>query len=768
MLTYEPGATIEVRGATWRLTHAQRFDTCIVLTLEGRDRENAGTRLRVIAPFDRPRAAARRRLRRRPRRAVLSAALAAIASARPRHGLWTAAAASVSLWPYQLEPALAVIRGATRVLLADAVGLGKTIQAALILSELRARGWVEHALIVTPAGLRDSWRRELRDRFQIDAAVLDHETIAARLAELPPGVSPWSGHAVAIASIDFIKRAEVLSGIAAEPIDLLIVDEAHHLAPATERAAAVSQLASRAPWCVLASATPHSGDHAAFAHLISTGAAGDSDAMTVFRRQRSEVGLAGLRRTHLLPVHAAHAERALLDAVARYASAIWQARGRDDHAARLVAATLARRAASSPQAIARTLAKRLALLAGDAVEPPQPQLPWDEQDESDDLAADSVLAVRGLEDGADERAAIAQLIELAAACGEGAKLRRIERLIDATREPAVIFTEYRDTLEAMAGRLAARGHRIGAIHGGLAPAWRRSVVDAFNRGPIDVLVATDAAGEGLNLHHRCRLVIDNELPWNPLRLEQRVGRVDRLGQQRPVHAIRLFHPRSIEHDVLAQLRMRSRRAEAALDGPVSEAEIADAVFSGHAIVRAPLAIRSHAVAAAVPECLRLDRQRRFGLAGGAIARVWAAPRHRRGAPLIAVFRSPFVDRQGALVEERVHAHRIRLGSHPATRRDWRAAIEHLDQLPGPLPVPHHQPAAVVSRIGAIRTGLRRAHQLRYQRSLFDARADADAAARQAVADRLDAGLQRALRAAAAAIDGEATRIELIAAWLERS
>ena len=181
-LRYEAGARLEVRGETWTLTRAQRFDDCALLTLEGRDRSNAGDRLRVVEPFDRPRPLANRKLCRRPRRAVLLSALAAITGARGRSRLWTAAAASIELWQYQLEPALAVIGGATRLLLADEVGLGKTVQAGLILSELAERGWVEHALIVCPAGLRDTWARELRDRFGIAATVLDQSSIADRIA----------------------------------------------------------------------------------------------------------------------------------------------------------------------------------------------------------------------------------------------------------------------------------------------------------------------------------------------------------------------------------------------------------------------------------------------------------------------------------------------------------------------------------------------------------------------------------------------------------
>src|SRR5262245_60849680 len=139
----EGSVEVEVRGEPWAVVRAQPFESCTVLTLEGRGRSNARQRLRVIEPFDRPRAIRAPRLPRRRREAVPGAALGAIAALRSDAGLWTAAGASIDLLPYQLEPALAVIGGATRVLLADAVGLGKTIQAGLLLAELVERGWVE-------------------------------------------------------------------------------------------------------------------------------------------------------------------------------------------------------------------------------------------------------------------------------------------------------------------------------------------------------------------------------------------------------------------------------------------------------------------------------------------------------------------------------------------------------------------------------------------------------------------------------------------------
>ena len=753
---HEPGALLDVRGETWTLTRAQPFDACAILTLEGRDRSNAGERLRVIDPFDRPRPLANQKPRKRSRRAVVASALYAVTAARDASRLWTAADAAIELWPHQLEPALAVIGGATRLLLADAVGLGKTIQAGLIVSELMARGWIEHTLIVCPAGLRDTWARELGDRFGIAASVIDQASLADRIALLPPGVSPWSGHAVAIASIDFVKREEVLAAIDNEPIDLVIADEAHHLSPGTDRGTAILRIASRAPWCVLVSATPHSGDCAAFDYLTSLGETGEP--IAIFRRQRSDVGLAVSRRARVLGVTPTRDEAALLAAIEAYARAIWIARGREDHAVRLVAMTMARRASSSRAAIKRTLERRLALLVDGGAEPAQAPLPWEEVDRSDQVESDAMLSARGLASVDEERKALEHLIELARRCTASSKFHRLKRLLDIVREPAVIFTEYRDTLDAIVAALPESSRRVGFIHGGLPTELRRSTVDAFNDGRVDVLVATDAAGEGLNLHHRCRLVIDIELPWNPLRLEQRIGRVDRLGQRRTVHAVRLFHPGTIESSVLEHLRGRHHRADR---------DVAAAVFDGRSTDSDEPDIRGLVIAAAKDEARRVALQRDLREPKGRRTRIWTFHGSRRPSELIALHRVAAVNDAGYLVSEWLRASRIQLAVYPQSHRQWRELMAALDSIVTVTPIqslPSH--ASLERRITAIRARLKRERAVRYQRSLFDRRADADAAARQAVTDRLDAALCRTMRSVTSPIAFDAMRIDLVAVWPE--
>lgn len=738
-----------VRDECWSLTGAEVFDNCTLWTLEGRGSGNAGRVFQVISPFDRPAIADIDRPRLRKRRAVLRRALAAIAGDRPALGLWTAAAADLDLLAYQLEPALAVLRGATRVLLADGVGLGKTVQAGLILSELRARGLADRALILCPAGLREGWVRELRERFQIPAASLDQSSMALGLHELPAGRNPWSAHAVIVASIDLVKRPEVLAAVEEVAFDLVIADEAHHLTPGSDRGHAVSRLGSRAPWLVLLSATPHSGDQAAFDYLTTLGSL--ADPLTVFRRSRSAVGLEHNRRVHLVSITRGVDEMRLLQATEEYTRAIWTARGQSDRAVQLVAITLTRRAASSAAALAHTLARRRALLAG--TPPPaarQPALPWDEPGEVEDEESDERLACRGFEDAETEQRSLDALIDLAHRAMPGAsKLRRLARFLRRAGEPAVVFTEYRDTLHAAASALASF-LAVGAIHGGVPAPLREEVLREFDAGGIQVLLATDTAGEGLNLQRRCRLVVNLELPWNPRRLEQRIGRVDRIGQQRRVHAVHLLHRGSIEERVWSHLERRRRLAAETLgdDDPPSEDEVARTLFDAVALPPP----RGAAVAAtqidAGAELSRASNHRRWQQCGSHAPLdrpVFAMPRRRRrrDCVAIAVHEQATFRPTGGLIERRVRATVVRLAAANSAVA-WRMAAAAV-LPPSPHPAnpggphgPWHNP---IARIARAREQLAAPSPLQ-QVSLFDRRAERAAGARREVVARLDEALAR--------------------------
>ncbi len=763
-----PGDLVTVRDECWIVAGTETFDRCTVWTLEGGGPENAGRAFHAITPFDRVAGAGANRPRRRKRPAVLRRALGAIAGDRPAASLWTAGSANLDLLAYQLEPALAVLHGATRVLLADGVGLGKTIQAGLILAELRARGLAGRALILCPVGLRELWVGELRDRFGITAAILDQTSIAMGVHELPAGVNPWSAHPVVVASIDLVKRPEILAAVEEVAFDLVIADEAHHLTPASDRGHAVNRLGSRAPWLVLMSATPHSGDQAAFDYLSAIGTLGDS--LAIFRRTRPDVGRPVDRRVHLLNVEPTVDEGLLIHATDDYAQAIWQARGQSDRAVQLVAITLTRRAASSAAALALTLTRRRALLSRQP--PPLPSqavLPWDDVDEDDD-ELDERLSRPGLDDDAAERRRLDALIDLANRAAERpSKLHRLQRLLRRAAEPAVVFTEYRDTLHAAADALAG-GFRLGAIHGGVPAPMRQEVLTQFERGDLDVLLATDTAGEGLNLHRRCRLVIDLELPWNPRRLEQRAGRVDRFGQQRRVHVVHLLHRDSVESRVWNHLEHRRVFAAQALgdyEAPTEE-ELARAIFD-HVALPPPgaAAVTSMRIDAAA-ELSRAALQRQWrGHAGSAYHRpVFTAPRRLdgRAQTIVALHEQARFRSTGGMLERRVRASLVQIRG-ASTIAAWRAVVMAARPVviidePATTRPPSWQPA--LARIAAARERL--AEQPRWhQGSLFDRRAERTARSRREVIERLDAALARRAQSLAAG-DSLLSPSRLIALW----
>src|SRR5688500_14081455 len=292
--------------------------------------------------------------------------------------------ATIDILPFQLEPALALLRGhASRFLLADEVGLGKTIQAGLMLAELRQRGWCEHALIVTPAGLRQQWADELLHRFDVPAAVIDAASLAALAESVPFDVNPWTVEPVAITSIDFLKQPEVLHGVTSLLWAVVIVDEAHQATVASLRYDAVNAVAIRARHVMLLSATPHAGDDHAYRALCAIGeiahldGARDKDPILLFRRTRELAGLPRSRRAHLLPFrltsHTIEMHR-LLDA---YLTRLWSiARDSGKRDVQLVAMILAKRAFSSSRSLAISLERRMAGLAGEIAPPTQTTLPF--------------------------------------------------------------------------------------------------------------------------------------------------------------------------------------------------------------------------------------------------------------------------------------------------------------------------------------------------------------------------------------------------------
>jgi superfamily II DNA or RNA helicase len=581
--TLRPGDLVLVRRTRWRIVRVHAYEECHVATLCGLTPPNAGVERRVLIPFETVEPIARAS---RPRivRAVTwrRASRALIAADGPPGCLRAARSARIDLLPHQLEPALAVIRGlATRLLLADEVGLGKTIQAGLVIAELFERGAIERALVLTPPGLREQWVGELADRFAIDARGADGHTLRHQTASLPVGVNPWTTLTTAVASIDYVKRPEVLPAALSCRWDLVVADEAHACAGESDRRAAVHALASRAAYVLLLTATPHSGDRESFAALCALGA-GSATPLVQFRRTRAHAGIETTRRVHIVRVKPSASERRMHATLIRYSSAVREERCGSD--AVLALSVLHKRAFSSAWSLAQSVERRLAVLSAVPEEgSAQLSLPLGDP-KGEQIVADeapSWPADLGLSDPARERRLLTMLLESSrAAAGGETKIAALSRLLSRARQPAIVFTEYRDTLRHLQQQLRRPAL---ALHGGLTHDERSAVLSTFARQPQALLLATDAAAEGLNLHHHCRLIVNLELPWNPMRLEQRIGRVDRIGQRRLVHAFHLIADGTGETRLLARLRARiaAARADFGASDPFidSERQIAELIVS---------------------------------------------------------------------------------------------------------------------------------------------------------------------------------------------
>jgi superfamily II DNA or RNA helicase len=571
---YQLGDCLRIRDERWRVVRTDLVDDQPTVDVVGCDASNAGSRAVFLIGVERvarvPASHTPRVVRPARWRAIARRRLSEVT---PRFdSLRAAAAADIRLLPFQLEPALAATHGiGCRLLIADEVGLGKTIQAGLVIAETLARTRDGHALVVAPAALRPQWSDELERRFHLVVAPLDAAAVSRTVRALGSGVNPWAACPVVVVSIDYVKRVEVLRALEALVWDVVVFDEAHQLTGLSDRAAAAHRIAARARMLVCLTATPHSGDAAAFARLTALGQLSDSAApLLLFRRSRHDVGMPGRRRTRWLSVHSTPAEVLMHQRLLDYARLVCRQRRTGFPSARLAMSILLKRGCSSAASLARSLERRLTLLAAstdDAVGD-QPGLPFDAADDEEPLA---VLAVPGLSDRRLEEAMLVALLDAArSAARDERKLDALCRLLRRIPEPAIVFTEYRDTLTHVAGVLS--GCRLALVHGGLTTSERRTALGDFTGGRADILLATDAASEGLNLQQRCRRVINIELPWTPLRLEQRIGRVDRIGQQRIVHATHLIARGTIEQEIVARHLTRLATAHAALSQAVSHVE----------------------------------------------------------------------------------------------------------------------------------------------------------------------------------------------------
>jgi superfamily II DNA or RNA helicase len=530
--------------------------------------------------------------------------------------------ARVDPLPHQLEAVYEYILPLPQIrfLLADDAGAGKTIMAGLLLKELKLRGLVSRTLIVTPANLAFQWQREMRDRFRERFDII--RGIDLRNAY---GVNPWQDKPQVITSMDWAKREEVLESLGRTSWDLIIVDEAHRMSASdpehkTERYRLGELLSQKTHHFLLLTGTPHKGDPANFClflQLLDRDVYGDvrslEEAMKrnhapFYLRRTKEVlvtfpdpdtgkvrRLFTNREVRTVRFELDGQEFDFYEALTRYvqdqsirAAADPSARGR---ALGFTMAMYQRRFASSIHAVRRSLERRLQKLE-DRLRRPQSETPTDlsRLDEIDELPEDEVAQLEEEVEQVSlpsERQAIQQEIEALRALVQRArsleeremaskliKLREVltsQNIFGDPNTKLLIFTEFKETVDYLVATLRQWGLRVTQIHGGMRIGDRdtpgtRIYAEREFREEAQVMVATEAAGEGINLQF-CWLMINYDIPWNPMRLEQRMGRIHRYGQERDCLIFNFVAANTGEGQVLERLleRLREIRSELGSD-----------------------------------------------------------------------------------------------------------------------------------------------------------------------------------------------------------
>ncbi len=454
-----PGAIVIARGERWRVHACLGHADCAEIHLA-----NAARSTVLLAPIDRFRLVESESRVRAVRLRQWAAWLREYATRYRAEGLRVDHVRARVL-PYQLAPALAAAAGHARLLLADEVGLGKTIQAGWIVADAIGRNADARILIVVPAGLKRQWHAELLLHFGIDALVSDARWLRRTATELPGDINPWSLPGVYLTSLDFIKRSDVVRSLDHHVWDVLAVDEVHTAASPTDRFRALRVLARRARCVVMISATPFSGDQQSLASIAGLGAAPDDRPPLMFRRSREDAAVTGRRRHRFGVVTISRAERRVQRLLERYSRLVWRHAPGDPDPVRLAMTVLRKRALSSPIAARRSLDRRLRFLESAAPMPAQLTLFDTDEDPLDDEEPRGVLATPGMHDLDLERRWLVALIDAARYASRfDSKLSFLRRLMRRVRDDsAIVFTEYRDTLT----HLASAFPDALLLHGGL-------------------------------------------------------------------------------------------------------------------------------------------------------------------------------------------------------------------------------------------------------------------------------------------------------------
>jgi len=463
-----------------------------------------------------------------------------------------------------------------RFLLADDPGAGKTIMAGLVLKELKQRGLVDKVLIVIPGHLRDQWVRELKEKFGETFKIIDRAVMDASW-----GRNVWQDEKQAITSMDFAKQEDVMVSLAEANWDLIIVDEAHKMAAyeyggqmkRTERYKLGELLSRNCKFILFLTATPHRGDPSnfrLFLDLLEPGFFATNQMLAdsiknkdnpLFLRRLKE-DLKDFDKTPLFPprkvmtvkYRLSEDEKRLYNAVTEYVEKYHnKAMQKEKRNVAFALLILQRRLASSLRAIRRSLERRrdrlkelheqgkliseIGYIDEEALEDSPELERWRKEDE----LLEKLSSAETLDELKEEIDKLNELIQLAKEAEKKeveTKLTELKKVMDQEKlgkngEKLLIFSESRDTLEYLVEKIRSWGYSVNYIHGAMGIDKRINAEHEFKE-KTQIMVSTEAGGEGINLQF-CWLMVNYDIPWNPNRLEQRMGRIHRYGQRYEAH-----------------------------------------------------------------------------------------------------------------------------------------------------------------------------------------------------------------------------------------
>ncbi|KAA0235920.1 MAG: ATP-dependent helicase [Actinobacteria bacterium] len=610
-MSFAVGTLVRARGREWVVLPDSADDFVLVRPLGGTDAESTGilTEVETVEPatFELPDPAdvgdyhSTRLLRDAMRLSFRS-------SAGPLRSI---AQINVDPRPYQYVPLLMALKlDPVRLLIADDVGIGKTIEAALIARELLDSGEASRLAVLCPPHLAEQWQRELSEKFRIETTLVLASTAARLERALQADETIFDVHPHVIVSTDFIKADRHRDEFIRTCPELVIVDEAHTCSYDTtgsrgrhQRHELVSRLASDASrHLLLVTATPHSGKEGAFRSLLSLlspeiaelpeNLAGEEN-----RRHRDRLArhLVMRRRgdiRHYLETDTEFPDRqdtevtysisgdaqALFDDVLAFARERVREPGTDRRRQRVQwwsALSLLRAMASSPAAAAATMRARAGTLSTTTVDQADEvgsRLVLDLTDDTDVESSDVPLGADADDDAPESTSARRRLrafADRADALAEDAdpKLERatkvIKKLVADGFNP-IVFCRFIPTAHYVADALQQRlpkGTEVAAVTGQLDPAEREARIAELEDHERRVLVATDCLSEGINLQDLFDAVMHYDLPWNPTRLEQREGRVDRFGQRNPeVRVVTFYGGDNVIDEIVQEVLLRKHKA----------------------------------------------------------------------------------------------------------------------------------------------------------------------------------------------------------------